>query len=103
MNLQWFHDTISEELDGAMSYAKKAIELKAMTEKMSKTFNEMANQEMEHAKNLFQMAIDYYDKVSDAYSEDSIPTYLLDLKDKIIECYTSKSLTTKMLIGMYKD
>lgn len=103
MDLQWFHDTIDEELDGAMTYAKKAIELKSMSEKMAKTFYDMANQEMEHAKNLFQMGIDYYDKVTDAYSTESIPEYLSDIKDKIVECYTSKSLSTKLLIGMYKD
>ena len=103
MDLQWFHDTIDEELDGAMTYAKKAIELKSMSEKMAKTFYDMANQEMEHAKHLFQMAIDYYDKVTEAYSTESIPEYLSDIKDKIVECYTSKSLSTKLLIGMYKD
>lgn len=102
MDLKWFHEELVEEIDGAMVYAKKAIELKAMSEKMSKMFYDMATQESEHAKNIYNMAMEYYDKITSAYNE-TIPAYLSDIRDKILDCYTSKSIEVKMLLSMYKD
>ena len=103
MDLKWLHDELVEEIHGALTYAKVAIELKAMSEKMAKTFYEMATQEAEHAKHLYDMAMEYYDKIVEPYSMDNIPTYLSDIKDKILECYTSKSIEVKLLLNMYKD
>lgn len=103
MDLKWLHDELVEEIHGALTYAKVAIELKAMSEKMAKTFYEMATQEAEHAKNLYNMAMEYYDKIVEPYSMDNIPTYLSEIKDKILECYTSKSIEVKLLLNMYKD
>lgn len=103
MDLKWLHDELVEEIHGAITYAKVAIELKAMSDKMSKTFYEMALQESEHARNLYNMSMDYYNKITEPYDIDSIPTYLSDIRDKILECYTSKSIEIKMLLSMYKD
>ena len=103
MDLKWFHDELVEELSGSIVYAKMAIELKAMTDKMAKMFYEMSVQESEHAKNIYTMGMEYYDKITSAYSEDKIPGYLSEIRDKMSECYTSKSVEIKMLLSMYKD
>lgn len=103
MYFNWFYESLKEEIDGAMTYAKMAIELKAMNDKMSKTFYDMAVQEGEHAKHLFQMSLDYYDKITSVYNPSEIPTYLTDIKEKIVDCYTSKSVEMKLLFSMYKD
>lgn len=103
MDLKWFHDELIEEIDGAIVYAKTAIELKAMSDKMSKTFYDMAVQESEHAKNIYTMGIEYYNKIVSVYEPERIPEYLTEIKDKMSELYTSKSVDIKMLLSMYKD
>lgn len=102
MDLKWFHCELKDEVEGAITYIKMAIELKAMSDKMSKTFYEMALQEYEHVKNLYNMAMEYYGKIVSPYT-DIVPEYLLDLREKILDCYTSKSVEIKLLISMYKD
>lgn len=103
MYLSWFHEELKEEIAGAKTYIKKALEVKAMSEKMAKTFYEMAIQESEHAKNIYTMSMEYFDKIASAYSVDTIPEYLCEIRDNIIDCYTKEAIDLKMLIAMYKD
>ena len=102
MDLNWFLDALEDEVEGATTYIKSAIELKAMSDSMSKTLYEMAVQESNHMKNIFDMSMDYYEKISNAWN-GNIPSFLTETKEKIVECYTNKSIEIKWLISMYKD
>lgn len=102
MDLNWFLDELKDEVEGAITYIKTAIELKAMNDKMSKTFYDMAIQESEHVKKIFDMSMEYYEKISGAWT-DNIPEFIIDTKEQIVDCYTKKSVEIKLLIGMYKD
>lgn len=102
MDFKWFYDELKDEIEGATTYIKVAIEFKAMDEKMSKTFYEMATQEAEHARKIFDMAMDYYNQISEAWSE-KVPEFIVKIKEDIVNCYTKKSVEIKLLLSMYKD
>lgn len=102
MDLKWFQDALKEEVEGSITYIKIAIELKAMSDKMSKNFFDMSVQEADHAKKLFEMSMEYYTKVSEAW-DDSLPKFMEDIKNDIVKCYTEKAVEIKMLQSMYKD
>lgn len=102
MDLEYFYDQIKDELCGAKQYIKYAIELKAMSPSWSKTLVQMSAMELEHASNLYNMAMEYIDRMSAGYST-KIPKYISDMKDKITDCYTDKSAEVKMLHAMYKE
>lgn len=102
MDLKYFYDTIEEELHGAKDYITKAIELKAMSSAMSKKFYEMANDENRHASNFYEMAMSYYGKITEPYGSD-VPSYMVELRDKITELYAKEMVEVKVLISMYKD
>lgn len=55
MNSKFFTDHIMEELDGAVEYAKKAIDVKPTHPKWAKVFNQMSKQELQHAGNFRRM------------------------------------------------
>lgn len=102
MDLQYFYDEICEELCGAKKYIVFAIELKAMTASWSKQLAEMSAEELKHATNLYNMAMEYYERASDPYST-KVPEYLTDMKDKIVEMYTEKMTSVQILHKMYKE
>lgn len=86
-----FKSRIKEEFEDAKTYAKAALEIKATNPSWSKTFLEMSGQELVHAKNIYDMFKEYYEKIVKPYQE--APKYYRDMKSEIddmfAECYSS--------------
>ena len=99
MDAEYFKEHICEELEGAKTYIKNAIEIKAMSPSWAKMFVEMSAAELSHATNLFKMFQEYYKKISETYKE--IPKYLEELNDSITEDYTEKFAQVKWMHDMY--
>ena len=55
MDAQYFKDNISDELDGATCYIKRAIEIKGMSPDWAKMFVDMSATELDHAAKLWKM------------------------------------------------
>ena len=87
MDCDYFEEHIREELEGAEGYVKAALELKATNPAWSKMFLDMCLQELNHAKNFFDMFNGYYDKIIKPYGE--IPKYFRDKKTEIVDMYTT--------------
>lgn len=99
MNLVYLKEHICEELDGAVEYIKRAIEIKAMDPSWAKMFYEMSSQELMHAGYLYKMATDYYNKVTGAFSEP--PTYMESCMDEATDIYTERTALVKRMHEMY--
>ena len=102
MDLEYFYCKIKDELCGAKEYIKYAIELKSMASSWSKVLMQMSEAELSHATNLYNMAMDYIDRMSQGYSK-KVPEYVTDFKEKITDCYTKHSTEVKMMHMMYKE
>lgn len=99
MNAAFFKAHICEELEGAVDYIKRAIEIKAMEPAWGKMFMEMSSAELVHATYLYRMWGEYYNKISNSYAE--MPDYLVSINDCITEEYTESSAKVKMMQEMY--
>lgn len=97
--VKYFHDQIKEELEGAIEYAKQAFVMKAMDPNWSKSFIEMASQELNHAGKLYGMFEQFYQISSKSINE--MPEYIDEARENIIECYTAKHSMVKNLIDLY--
>ena len=100
MDAGYFKEQICDELKGAKCYAKKAIEIRAMAPSWAKMFMEMSIAELEHATKLYKMFEEYYQKITETYS-DHIPYYLKDIKTDIDDMYMEYSAKTRYLNEMY--
>lgn len=61
-------DGIEEELESAQEYAEKMVEFKArMDSKWASRFKAMAEEELTHAMNLHDLAIEEIDKLTKVY------------------------------------
>lgn len=86
MDCEYYKSHICEELEGAMQYAKAALELKASNPSWSNTFLAMCTQELSHAKNFYDMFTEYYTKAVAPYKEQ--PKYFRDMRQEIVDLYT---------------
>lgn len=101
MDQEYFKEHICEELEGAKDYIQRAIEIKAMDQSWGKRFYEMSTQELSHAQMLFDMARDYYNKVTSVFKEP--PDYMEDCMDEITEMFTEQYSLIKIMQGMYSN
>ena len=99
MNAEYFENHICEELDGAKEYIKKAIELRPMAQTWSKTLADMSLVELNHATSLYKMFGEYYKKIGESYKE--IPSYIVDINDRINDKYSDMYVEIKLLHDMY--
>ena len=99
MDLYFFKDKIIDELDGALCYAKTALEFKAMSSSFSKSFIEMSATELQHAQTIYHLFDDYYKTISKPY--DELPQEWMDVKDEIIDIYGEKSVKVKAMHELY--
>lgn len=99
MNQTYLKEHVKEELEGAKDYIMRAIEIKAMDPSWGKMLYKMSQEELEHATNFYNMSVDYYNKVSSAYSE--VPEYMEKCMNEITEEYMECSATIKKMQEMY--
>lgn len=82
MQPKWFKEEICEELEGACTYLKCAIDTMKTYPEWSKQFYEMADQEQEHATHLYKMFMSMY--------TDSEPNgYMKDLMEGVMNCFST--------------
>ena len=99
MDAKYFKEQISDELEGAKCYIKKAIELKPMAPEWSKMLVEMSAAELKHAEYLHKMFGEYYKKISEAYT--TVPSYIADIREEITEMYTECTVQIRAMHEMY--
>lgn len=102
MDLDYFKKQICEELDGAIDYIKHAIEIKNMNSSWGKMLVEMSKAEMDHAKNLYKMFMDYYKKLTESEGEKIKSEYFDKYVDEIADSYTDKIMKIEHLHKMYE-
>lgn len=102
MDLDYFEDQICDEFDGAEDYAKKAIENKVLYPDWSKTFNTMAEVEMDHAKNLYDMCAKYYQKITTSYNPEDIPSNIQNRWTSISLTYAENFAKVSALLKCYE-
>lgn len=99
MNQTYLKEHVKEELEGAKDYIKRAIEIKAMDPAWGKMLYSMSVEELSHATNFYNMAVEYYEKVSSAYKEP--PEYMTECMEEITDIYTECSALIKKMHEMY--
>lgn len=98
MDAKYFKNQICDELNGAKCYIKKAIELKPMAPAWSKMLVEMSAAELKHAEYLYKMFGEYYQQMATTYK--TVPQYIQDIREEIVDVYTDMSAKIKLMHGM---
>ena len=99
MDAKYFKDNISDELDGATCYVKRAIEIKAMSPDWAKMFLDMSAAELDHATKLWKMFEQYHKILKDKYT--TVPEYIEELYDEAAEEYAERSAKVRYMHEMY--
>ena len=101
MNSEWFRETICEELDGACSYVKKGIELRAMQSTWADKLVKMSAEELEHAKHFYKMFEEYCEIQKKEYG-GKLPYYIAEDWEAVASCFDRKVSHILQLHGEYK-
>lgn len=99
MDLEWFKDTLKNELFGGKEYIKCAIETKMSNPNWSSTFLKMGEMELDHSMNIYKMFMEQYQNIEIKTKE--APEYIVELKYKMTECYTNGATTIANLKNAY--
>lgn len=99
MDAQYFKNNISDELDGATCYVKRAIEIKGMSPDWAKMFLDMSATELDHATKLWKMFEQYYKIIVDNYK--TVPDYIEELHEEAAKEYAERSAKVKYMHEMY--
>ena len=92
-------DEIAEELDSAKSYMEKALEYKASgNQTRYNKYKEMSMQELGHAQNLHEMAVQDIEQLKSVYPE--IPSKMMDKWSKSHTDYVEKAAWIKQMQAM---
>ena len=92
-------EDIREELDGAKHYIETALEYKAAGDGARyNTYKDMSIQEMNHANNLHQFAVQDIEKLKSVYPE--IPNDMMDKWNKAHVEYVEKAAWIKQMQSM---
>ena len=99
MDAEYFKNNISDELDGATCYVKRAIEIKAMSPDWAKMFLDMSAAELGHATKLWKMFEQYHKILEEKYK--TVPECIEKLYDEAAEEYAERSAKVKYMHEMY--
>ena len=100
MNLEWFHEEVTEELDGACNYIKVAIENKTMHPDWAKNLYSMSIQELDHATKIYSMMQEYYKGLVAAFP-NGLPKYIETCMAESTTFYTEKYSKIKILQELF--
>ncbi len=101
MNSKWFKEHVCEELDSACEYVKMGIELRAMQSTWADKLVSMSAQELEHAKNFYNMFEEYVDIQKKEYG-GKLPYYIAEDWEAVASCFERKVAHILQLHGEYK-
>lgn len=98
--LEYFKDQIKDELNGAMSYIRLAMETKVSHPEWSSMFVEMSLMEVDHATNLYKMFTDETGPLMESYSET--PEYISKIVKEVISFYSKHYAEVMYMHDAYK-
>lgn len=102
MNILYYNNQVKEELDGAMSYIKKAIDMKKERPNWAQMYQKMSMAELEHASNLMKIfEEDYKACVADMEAKGHSPLYLIDCRASILDMYQEFSSKVNYMHELY--
>ena len=87
---------IMEELHGAKEYAIKYVEYKSKSDSKCSKYKDMAEQELQHAKNFYEFSI----QEMEILSRGQVPTNLKDEFQKAQDKYAEKVATIKYMLSL---
>lgn len=92
-------DQIEEEICGAKEYAEKYVYYKAKDDgqQWASRFKEMANDELRHAMNIHQLAVEEIDRLNKVFTP---PQEMMDKWDKSHKEYVEKTAWIKQMLAM---
>ena len=97
MDILYYNNQISDELDGACDYIQRAIACKDTNSNHASTFAKMSEMELEHASELLDMFKEDYSK--EATSDSIYP----QIKQLLLNMYAESYAKVKYMQELYKD
>jgi rubrerythrin len=102
MDILYYNNQVKEELDGAMEYIKKAIDIKKEHPNWAQIYQKMSMAELEHASNLMKMfEEDYKACVADMEAKGHSPLYLTDCRASIMDMHQEFSSKVNYMHELY--
>lgn len=99
MDIYYLKDHICEELDGAQDYLMKALNIKEDHPEWAKSFYEMSNMELEHARSLYKMFMEYFKQIN---TDPTLESYMTPFRDNVMKKFTERVGAIKYMQEMYK-
>ena len=94
-------EMIEDELEGALSYAKGAVDLKESEPAIASTFYEIANQEMHHVNLLHDRVAETIRKHRDKNGEPPAP--MMAVYEYLHGKHIDKAAEVRRYLDMYKS
>lgn len=102
MDVKYFKSQIVDELEGALNYIRKAIEMRLSYPAWSKMFAQMSEAEVDHSSKLYDMFEEYCRHVTEKNGGDT-PSYLRSVHHELMDEYSEMMTKIHRLHEMYKD
>ena len=97
--IKYYVKQIEDELDGAKDYIEKALEYKVRNDNIRYTkYKEMSMQELGHASNLHEFAVQDIDELQRVYPE--IPQEMLDAWEHAHKVFVEKAAWIRQMQAM---
>lgn len=94
-------EMIEEELEGALSYAKEAVDLKESEPAIASTFYEIANQEMRHVEILHDRVAETIRKHREKHGEPPAP--MMAVYEYLHKKHIENAAEVKRFLEMYRE
>lgn len=102
MDLFYYYCNVSDELEGAANYIKKAFCLKESDPDKASLFKEMSSTELNHAKILMGMFENDYDKEIKQFG-DKVPDFYKDTYKSMNEMYLEQATAIQVMHQQYSN
>lgn len=102
MDLLYYYCKISDELEDATNYIKKAFCLKTSDSDKSSLFKEMSSTELNHAKILMGMFENDYETEIKQFGEN-VPDFYKDTYKSMNKMYLEQSTTIQVMHQQYSN
>lgn len=98
MDIYYLKEHMFDELNGAKEYYKQASCLKKNNPAWSKQFYDMANMEMAHAKNLYNMFVEHYNEIN---TDPTLEKYMRPFEESVTDAFMDKMGAVKSMQEKY--
>lgn len=102
MNILYYNNQVKEELDGAMEYIKKAIDIKKDHPTWAQMYQKMSMAELDHAATIMKIfEEDYKACVAEIQANGHEPIYLNDIRKSIMDMHQEFASKVNYMNEMY--